>query len=652
METVRAAVPADLSADGPAPAPHVERLLVCVSGSPYSEKLIRMTSRLADGMSASWTTLYIEPDGAGKQLQENREQVWNHLRLAESLGARVTTVSGTSVAEAIIDFAARHGITKIVVGKPKKPRWREFLRPPLVDRIIYLSGSIDVYVVSIEPADPKPRPLSSPKERLWSGYVLSVALVVGATGIGRLVHEQIAPTNLVMIYLLAVVFAAVRFGLKPAVLTAFLSVMAFDFFIIPPQLTLAVSDSEYLITFLALFTVGIVISKLVATANERAEAVRKREAQTAALYHLSRELAAAADVENIVHTVVRNVGESLTAEVAVWVAIGGELQIRNPLHEQDVAAAQHAFRHGDPAGKSTSRYGGAEYLHLPLQTGSSVLGVLGLKLGADSRFQLQEARQLLEAMATQAAMALERAELARRAEQAQILKARESLERALLNSVSHDLRTPLVSITGALSTLRTHDGSTTEKGRRELIDAAWEEAERLNRFVGNLLDMTRVEAGELKLNKEPADIQDLIGCALAPLEIRLQGREVRIHVPADLPLPQLDMMLMTQVLINLLENCLKYSPPGTPVNVSAKNNGHCITVTVEDRGPGVPESELERIFEKFYRLPVPEGAGGTGLGLSICKGIMEAHGGAIRAENRISGGLRVVVTIPLEGKES
>ncbi len=203
-----------------------------------------------------------------------------------------------------------------------------------------------------------------------------------------------------------------------------------------------------------------------------------------------------------------------------------------------------------------------------------------------------------------------------------------------------------------MSTLRTHDGSTTEKGRRELIDAAWEEAERLNRFVGNLLDMTRVEAGELKLNKEPADIQDLIGCALAPLEIRLQGREVRIHVPADLPLPQLDMMLMTQVLINLLENCLKYSPPGTPVNVSAKNNGHCITVTVEDRGPGVPESELERIFEKFYRLPVPEGAGGTGLGLSICKGIMEAHGGAIRAENRISGGLRVVVTIPLEGKES
>ncbi|ACM21331.1 osmosensitive potassium channel sensor histidine kinase KdpD, USP_OKCHK and GAF domain-containing [Geotalea daltonii FRC-32] len=634
------------------PIPFGERLMVCVSGSPFSDKLIRTTHHLAKGMNSPWMVVYIETTAGGRHLQENRERVWNNLRLAETLGAQIETVTAASVAEAIVDFAVSHKVTKIVVGKPKKPRWLEFLRPPLVDRIIYLSGYIDVYVVSIDQVETKRERNFFRKTPPWAGYATGVALVTAATLISKLVHNHIAPTNLVMIYLLVVVLAAVRLGRRAAILTATFSVLAFDFFIVPPHLTLAVSDSEYLITFLALFMVGVVISSLVATANERADAVRQREVQTSALYRLSRSLAAAVDVDSIVEAVVNNVGESLKAEVAVFLPDENRLKLHGVSHDsrwgdKEQIAAESAFYSTRTEEGEVMIPDGSNHLYLPLQTKGAVRGILGIKLNVEEEHQNQQVRRLLDAFAAQTAMALERAHLARQAEHAQILQAREKLERALLNSVSHDLRTPLVSITGALSTLRNEGCAPHEKGRLELVDAAWEEAERLNRFVGNLLDMTRVEAGELKLKKEPCDIQDLVGCALAPLDARLQDREVLIDLSDDLPLVQMDMVFMTQVLVNLLENGMKYSTPRTPLAIWAKTDDDLIILAVEDRGPGVPEKELVKIFDKFYRVPVPEGAGGTGLGLSICKGIVEAHGGTIRAENIEGGGLRVLVAIPL-----
>ncbi len=254
------------------------------------------------------------------------------------------------------------------------------------------------------------------------------------------------------------------------------------------------------------------------------------------------------------------------------------------------------------------------------------------------------------AFAAQATLAIERVQLVKQAEQAQILQARESLERALLNSVSHDLRTPLVSITGALGSLRDEGFELTSKARQELLDAAWEEAGRLNRFVGNLLDMTRLEAGAVKPREEPCDVQDLAGCALAAIEQRLGQREIELQLPDGLPLVRMDMALMTQVLVNLLDNALKYSPPESSITLAARVEDALLTMEVADRGPGVPDADLHRVFDKFYRVPVPEGAGGTGLGLAICKGIVEAHGGKIRAENRAGGGLRVIVTLPVTGR--
>lgn len=351
---------------------------------------------------------------------------------------------------------------------------------------------------------------------------------------------------------------------------------------------------------------------------------------------------------------IKNVEEALNATVAVFLPEGERLELlvaseglKPDLKEQ--AVADWAFRNRQQAGRGTDTLVSSALIYLPLQTPASQLGVLGTRLEDESDYFSPESRRLLDAFATQAAMAIERVQFSHQAEQAQILQARENFERALLNSISHDLRTPLASVTGALTSMKDEQASLSSAHRAELLDTACAEAERLNRFVGNLLDMTRIEAGALRPHYESTELQDLVGCALTTLEQRIGRRRIDLSIPEGTPTISVDLVLMTQVLVNLLDNALKYTAPDQPISIAVHTTASWLVIEVADRGPGIPEQDLKRVFDKFYRIPVPEGAGGTGLGLSICKGIVEAHYGRIRAASREGGGLTIILELPLEG---
>ncbi len=402
--------------------------------------------------------------------------------------------------------------------------------------------------------------------------------------------------------------------------------------------------------------VGLVISSLAARSREQADAAQQREAQAVALYELSRDLAAAGDLDEILRVTVRHIDETFARQAVILLPIDQELRpvaqsVGLSLDQNELAVANWTFKQGQPAGRGTDTLPAATVRYLPLQTARGVVGVLGVTPTDPGSYLAPQERRLLEAFGSQAALAIERANLEEQAHQAQLSQTTEELQRALLHSISHELRTPLVSITGALSTLADDgngSGSTQvldAETQHSLIIGAREEAERLNRLVGNLLDMTRIEAGALKTTQEPGDAQEVISAALEQLAGRLENRIVNLTAPSIVA--PMDFVLMVHVLVNLLDNALKYSPPGSPIEVEARISGETLEFIVSDRGDGVPPEDLERIFDKFYRVKRPTGTSGTGLGLAICKGIVEAHDGRIWARNRPGGGTTVTVALPL-----
>lgn len=639
-----------------------ERILVCIGPGQLGERLIRTARRLADELNAEWFALYIETPENGRLSATLQDQVAQRMQLAESLGARVKTMPGSSVAEAVVNYARKHNVTKIIVGKPMRPHWQELWGGSRVDQIVRLSGLIDVYVVNSEetaatPVTPEARGWIP--HRPWRRYGQSLLLVALATLVSIPLSAYVSPTNLVLPYLVAVVVAAVYLGRGPSIVASMTSVVAFDFFFVPPRFTFAVADTEYVLTFTGLFLVGLVISSLAARAREQTEAARQREAQTAELYDLSRDLAAAATLDQILKVLVSHIAQIFEREAAVLLPTENEkrLSVRysSPalrLDEQEMAVADWVYGHGEGAGRGTNTLTAARLRYLPLKTARGVVGVLGV-LGpqTNGRALSPEQQRLLDAFASQTALAVERANLDDQARKTELLQATEKLQTALLNSISHDLRTPLVSITGALSSLEEDNAQLDETTRLRLVGNARGEAERLNRLVGNLLDMTKLEAGALKLRLEPGDLQDVIGAALEQLGSRLGSRQINLNIPDDLPLVSMDFVTITQVLVNLLDNALKYSPANTPIEVAAQVAGGHLEVAVADQGTGIPQEDLARVFDKFYRVQHPGGQTGTGLGLSICKGLVEAHGGFIGAENRSGGGTVMTFGLPLDKKQ-
>ncbi|HTX90477.1 MAG TPA: sensor histidine kinase KdpD [Anaerolineales bacterium] len=639
----------------PGPWPASERLLVCISPGALGERLIRTARRLADELNAEWFAIYVETPDEARISQEQRDQVARSLRLAEELGARTVSRPGQSVPETVLEYARRHNVTKIIAGKPVRSRWIEVLRGSVVDRLIRTSGNIDVYVISSE-AEPQParrivegwRP-----HRPLGRYLFGLLLVATATGLGALISPDISPTNLVVVYLLAVVVAAVYLGRGPAILTSILGVAAFDYFFVPPHLTFAVANTEYLLTFFGLLGVGLVISELTARVQGQAEAVQRREAETVELYELGRDLTVAADLEAVAQAAITHVGQTFGREVAIFLLDGKRARVfaASPglaISDNDLAVADWSFEHGQVAGRGTETLPEASMRYQPLRTTRGIVGVLGVKPIDPARHLTRDQLRTLDAFANQIGLAIERASLAEQARQAEVLEITDKLQTALLNSISHDLRTPLVSITGALSSLADDQIPLDESARRSLIETAGEEADRLNRLVGNLLDMTRLEAGAMRIKKEACDIQDLVGSALEALGGRLEDRAISIDIPPEIPLVQLDFVLIERVLVNVIDNALKYSPADSPIEIAAHTAGAFLEIDVADRGTGIPAEDLTRIFDKFYRVQRPDNVNGTGLGLSISKGIIQAHGGFIAAENREGGGTMITISIPLQ----
>jgi two-component system sensor histidine kinase KdpD len=639
-----------------------ERVMVCISPNPLGERLIRSARRLADELNAEWLAVYVETPRDSSLPQQKKDLVASSLLLAEELGARSYTLlsSGSMkvLAQTITDFARKNNVTKIVAGKPLRPAWYERLRGSLVSYLIHMSGDIDIYVVpTSEPAHlpPEENPLRIHSH--FPRYIWSILLVAAATILGRLVGRDISPTNLVMVYLLAVVVAAIYLGRGPAILASLLGVLAFDYFFVPPRLTFTVSDTEYFLTFIGLFLVGIVISALTVQARQQAEAAQRREADTAVLYALSRDLAAADDLSTVIDAIRTHIEADFGRDVIVFLPGGGNTlqsysdEAQAPSDETELSLAMWVYQHGEPAGRGTDTLPAANARYIPLKTSQRVIGVLCIRPPDKGQKLTPEQRRLVEAIASQAAQAIERVNLADQARQIKLLQAAEKLQNALLNSISHDLRTPLVSITGALTTLEEEGNNLDAAAHHSLVETAREEADRLNRLVGNLLDMTRLEAGAMKVKRETCDVEDVIGTAVGQMDERLADRNIQIHVPQTIPPIAVDFVLIVHVIHNLLDNALKYSPAGSPLEVQAAAQSGEVCIEVLDRGVGIPEGDLERIFDKFYRVQHPQQITGTGLGLAICKGIVEAHGGRIWAESREGGGSRFIIALPIsEGK--
>lgn len=640
--------------------PASERLLVCVTASPSAPRLVRATKRMATALRAQWHAVYVETPAHAQPSGEDRDRLAQTLHLAEQLGGEPAMLFGVDVVTELLRFASESNATKIIVGKPHQPRWKELLRGSFVNELARRLGDIDLYVISGD-ADARLRamPAGARPRASWRGYLLASALMSVVTALGFELSGRLQAINLVMLYLLALVLVAVLWGHGPAVLATVASVAAFDFFFIAPYWTFAVSDTEYLITFGVMLVTGLTISTLTNRVRVQAQAAGQRERRTAALFSMSRDLLNASSALQTAATAAHHISATFDGEVfllipkprkpmrpvelEVMLPIGTPPQ---PLADHDLAVASWAFENGEVAGRGTDTLPSADTTFFPLRANDQCVGLLGLRPAKLGAFMGADQRRLLETFAGQLALNLERIQAAEAADRAQVAIATERLRNSLLSAVSHDLRTPLATIMGASSALVDRGDSMAPANRRELSASIYSETERLNSFIANLLEMTRLEAGAMAPRREWHSIEESIGVVLSRFTRQLADRLVTTHVDPDLPLALFDELLIQQVLANLVENAIKYSPKSTPIDISASATENELVVEVADRGKGISTEEAAKIFDKFYRAPSVVRRAGAGLGLAVCRGIVELHGGRIWAENRVGNGAALRFSIP------
>lgn len=640
----------------PGPWPTTDRIMVCVSPSPYSPKLVRAAKRRADGRNVEWMAVYVETPSHYRLSETERDRVDRTLRMAEQLGGEAVTIPGQRPADDLIRYAQSRNVTEIVIGKSSRSWWQELRYGSLVGDLIRRSGQIDVHVIRGEEPDPlrtRGEARTSGKRFVFGDYVVATLATVLTGVIAKLLEHPLDIPNVSIIFLLAVLFSAVRFGLWPSLYASALSALIFNFFFINPLYTFTIASPQETLAFFMYFVVAVIASHITARMREQAEAARVREDQTRALFGLSRAIAATSGERAVAQAVAGQIAKLLQAKITILLPGNSGLHVvaNEPsdvaLTEHDQAAAVWAFDHNQPTGNGSDTLPGIPWFFMPLQTAEHTVGVLGVESGSSLS---PRRRRLMEALADQAAVGIERARLRQHWEESRVLSETEKLRSALLSSISHDLRTPLASIIGSASSLLTYGENFEPAAKTDLLETIQEEAERLNRFVGNLLDMTRLESGKLELRRDWAEAQDMIGAALARLSSISSAHTIEVEVAPDLPLLRVDFVLMEQVLVNLLDNAGKFSEPSTTINIRARRQREQVLIEVTDQGIGVSPAELEDIFDKFHRVRgTDRQVAGTGLGLSICRGIVEAHGGTISASTPEEGkGLTVTIRLPIE----
>lgn len=629
--------------------PAKERVLVCIAPNHLGMRVVRSAARIGAASHAEMIALSVESDRQTNRSADDLRRAQEALQLSQRLGMQPVSATGHDIVGVILRIAHERNATLIVVGKPVKARWRELLHGSVVDELVRRSGDIDVHVITGEEEQETGRRREvRPRADSWWGYIETTLISAATTGLCFLLKPHLAPENLIMIYLVGVAVVATRNRPREAVLASVLSVLAFDFFFVPPYYTFRVSDTQYVLTFAIMLLVALLISSLALRLRSQATAAQAREKRTAALYELSRDLAQTRSRREIAVIGAREVGNVFGTEVAVLLADeGGELEpavhSRSQFEEDKTerAVAHWVCQKGELAGAGTDTLPNAAALYVPLTAVRGVVGVLGIKL--DERLDPQQ-ESLLETFANGLALAIERTLLAKESHVARLSAEAEKMRNILLNSVSHDLRTPLTVIAGAASALSEGKGD-----GKELAKTIVEQADRLNRHVQNLLDMTRLEASTINPQFEWHSIEELVGSALAQTERLLVGREITTFIPPGLALVRVDGMLVEKALVNLLENVSSHTQEGTPVTIRVSTPDGKVRIVVEDRGPGIPPGDEERIFEKFYQPDAMKGDSGFGLGLAICRSVAEAHGGRAWAENRPGGGARFYLELSTVG---
>ena len=648
-----------------------DRVLVCIGPNAGAERLIRAAKRFATSLHAHWIAVYVETPGLQRLPIERRDEILRVLRFAEQLGAETVTLSGADMSEEILSLAKSRNVTKIMMGKPGRRGWKRWVLGSVVDKLIAEAHNINVYLLGSPRGEgileqKRPKPIPEPKvhssgypwervKRHWISWVWALVMTCGTTLLAWLMSGEFESANLVMVYLLGVVFMAARVGREAAILTSILSVAAFDFLFVTPIYTFAVADAQYLVTFFIMLLVGVLISHLTSNVGFQAKIASHRERRANVLYALSKDLATSRNLAEISKIAVRHIQEEFGGTSVLLFPVDDDRldypqdpAMAESLHAADLGVAQWVFDHARIAGQGTDTLPGASAVYFPLSGFRGVIGVLALRAANLQRVFLPEQRRLLDTFLSQIAQAIERVHFAEEAQQTQLRMESETLRNSLLSAISHDLRTPLSVIVGAASTLVEEDALLSATDRQELSLTLHDEALRMSNLANNILDMVRLEGGQVSLSLQWYPLDEIIGGALTRMHKRLEGRIVNTRLPDGLCWVRLDAVLIEQVLINLLDNACKYTPAGSPIDIIAELSTHILKVTVADRGSGIPAGSEEKLFDKFYQVHREGSQSGVGLGLAICKAIVIAHGGVIGVGNRHGGGAQFFFMLPVD----